>query len=57
MIQTYHEQAAEKGVFIVPSCGFDSVPSDIGSFLAAETLKKVLKLKNIACISFSYQAN
>lgn len=41
MIQTYHEQAAEKGVIIVPSCGFDSIPSDLGSFMAAEALKKV----------------
>eukprot|EP00029_Vermamoeba_vermiformis_P000780 TRINITY_DN10971_c0_g1_i1.p1 TRINITY_DN10971_c0_g1~~TRINITY_DN10971_c0_g1_i1.p1 ORF type:complete len:417 (+),score=94.67 TRINITY_DN10971_c0_g1_i1:134-1384(+) len=40
MIQTYHEQAAEKGVIIVPSCGFDSIPSDLGSFMAAEALKK-----------------
>jgi short subunit dehydrogenase-like uncharacterized protein len=40
MIRTYHEQAAEKGVIIVPSCGFDSVPSDLGAFLAAETMKK-----------------
>lgn len=26
----YHSQAAEKGVYIVGSCGFDSIPADIG---------------------------
>jgi len=26
----YHEEAKEKGVYIVGACGFDSVPSDVG---------------------------
>lgn len=26
----YHNLAAEKGIYIVGSCGFDSVPSDMG---------------------------
>lgn len=30
MIEKYHDEALEKGVFIVPCCGFDSVPSDLG---------------------------
>ncbi len=30
MIETHHESAREWGVRIVHSCGFDSVPSDIG---------------------------
>ena len=27
-----NEAAAAKGVRIIPSCGFDSIPSDLGSF-------------------------
>ena len=30
IIDKYHDEAVENGVFIVPSCGFDSVPSDLG---------------------------
>lgn len=26
----YNEAAAEKGVYIVSACGFDSIPADIG---------------------------
>jgi short subunit dehydrogenase-like uncharacterized protein len=32
-IDKYHEQAVSSGVKIVHSCGFDSVPSDLGTFL------------------------
>jgi short subunit dehydrogenase-like uncharacterized protein len=35
MIDLYHAQASQDGTRIVPCCGFDSVPSDIGAFLAA----------------------
>lgn len=33
LVDTYHEEALEKGVKIVPFCGFDSVPSDLGTYL------------------------
>ncbi len=33
MIDAHHTQAAEDGTRIVPSCGFDSVPSDLGAYL------------------------
>ena len=26
----YHSEAAKKGVYIVGSCGFDSIPADMG---------------------------
>jgi len=26
----YSEQAEENGVFVIGSCGFDSIPSDLG---------------------------
>ncbi|KAF2886884.1 hypothetical protein ILUMI_19287, partial [Ignelater luminosus] len=31
MRQKYHEEAEEKGIYIVSACGFDSVPSDLGT--------------------------
>lgn len=33
-VERYHDRAAETGANIVHACGFDSVPSDIGLFLA-----------------------
>lgn len=30
MIMKYHEKAKEKHVSIIISCGFDSVPADLG---------------------------
>jgi short subunit dehydrogenase-like uncharacterized protein len=35
-ILKYHSEAAEKGVKIVPSCGFDSLPGDLSAFLVAD---------------------
>ena len=34
LIEKHHEEASKKGVRIIPSCGFDSIPSDLGSFYA-----------------------
>lgn len=33
IIDKYHEQAKENHTMIVPACGFDSVPSDLGTFM------------------------
>jgi short subunit dehydrogenase-like uncharacterized protein len=38
LIDRYHEKAAAKGTRIIPFCGFDSVPSDLGAMLVAEAL-------------------
>lgn len=35
LIDRWHDRAAADGTRIVPCCGFDSVPSDIGAFLCA----------------------
>ncbi|BDH55673.1 trans-acting enoyl reductase family protein [Tsukamurella sp. PLM1] len=35
-IDKFHEQAAGNGTKIVHSCGFDSIPSDLGTFLVHE---------------------
>jgi short subunit dehydrogenase-like uncharacterized protein len=40
LIDRYHEQAAADGTRIIPCCGFDSVPSDLGTYLVVEYLKR-----------------
>ncbi|MFT6810752.1 MAG: short subunit dehydrogenase-like uncharacterized protein [Saprospiraceae bacterium] len=40
MIDLYHEKAIETGARIVHSCGFDSIPSDMGVFFLQEEVKK-----------------
>lgn len=39
MIDQHHERAKEKGLRIVPLCGFDSIPSDLGAYLAVQALR------------------
>ncbi|MFT5685296.1 MAG: short subunit dehydrogenase-like uncharacterized protein [Myxococcota bacterium] len=39
MIDRYHDDAAEAGVRIVPFCGFDSIPSDIGTLMMVNHLR------------------
>ena len=40
MIDQTHEKAASKGVRIIPSCGYDSIPSDIGAYFAVSQFDK-----------------
>ncbi len=40
MIDAHHAQAASDGTRIVPGCGFDSVPSDIGAYLVAQEMQR-----------------
>jgi short subunit dehydrogenase-like uncharacterized protein len=40
MIDAHHEQAKADGTRIVPGCGFDSVPSDLGAYLLLREMKK-----------------
>jgi short subunit dehydrogenase-like uncharacterized protein len=40
MIDAYHAQAERDGTRIVPGCGFDSVPSDLGAYLLLREMKK-----------------
>ena len=42
LIDTYHHKAREKGVRIIPFCGFDSVPADLGTLLLAEHIRRNL---------------
>ncbi|KAI8338630.1 saccharopine dehydrogenase [Chlamydoabsidia padenii] len=40
LIDNYHEQAQNKNILIVPTCGFDSVPSDLGTFMVTDYLRR-----------------
>ncbi|MBD1909381.1 MULTISPECIES: saccharopine dehydrogenase NADP-binding domain-containing protein [unclassified Leptolyngbya] len=42
LIDRYHAQAAADGTRIIPCCGFDSVPSDLGSYLMVRYLQQSL---------------
>jgi short subunit dehydrogenase-like uncharacterized protein len=41
MIDRHHARARETGARIVPCCGFDSVPSDLGTLLVQERAREV----------------
>lgn len=40
LIDRYHRRAAADGTRIIPFCGFDSVPSDLGAYLLARHLQR-----------------
>jgi short subunit dehydrogenase-like uncharacterized protein len=42
LIDRHHERAAKDGTRIIPFCGFDSVPSDLGTFLVARHIQREL---------------
>ena len=41
MIQKYSDAALRSRAILVPSCGYDSVPSDLAAMLAVRELKRV----------------
>jgi short subunit dehydrogenase-like uncharacterized protein len=43
LIDRYHRQAASDGTRIIPFCGFDSVPSDLGTYLVVRHFQKELR--------------
>lgn len=43
LINKHHDNASLKGVRIVPSCGYDSIPSDIGTLFAISQFDKPIK--------------
>ena len=46
LIARYHERASADGTRIIPCCGFDSVPSDLGAFLLA---RHMVRAHGIPC--------
>jgi short subunit dehydrogenase-like uncharacterized protein len=45
LINKYHNEAQKKGVMIVPFCGFDSIPSDLGSLMVENYISSKLNRK------------
>ena len=43
MIDLHHKEASSKGVRIIPACGYDSIPSDLGTFFANSKIKEPIK--------------
>ena len=43
LIEKHHAEASAKGIRIIPSCGFDSIPSDLGAFFSAQAIGKPIK--------------
>ena len=43
IIDSFHEKAKSKKIKIVNSCGFDSIPSDLGVYFIQNEIKKVCK--------------
>jgi short subunit dehydrogenase-like uncharacterized protein len=50
LIDRHHAQALSDGTRIVPSCGFDSIPSDYGAWLISRHIRDVLQSE---CVSVS----
>ncbi len=42
LVDRYHDRAQADGTRIVPCCGFDSVPADLGCFLVAAHMRRTL---------------
>ncbi|XP_009959886.1 PREDICTED: saccharopine dehydrogenase-like oxidoreductase, partial [Leptosomus discolor] len=42
MYLKYNKKAAEKGVYVIGSCGFDSIPADMGVLYTRDKLKGTL---------------
>ncbi len=47
LISRYHEQAGSAGTRLIPCCGFDSVPSDLGTLLMARHIHQAF---GVACV-------
>ena len=41
LIERHHDAARRRGARIIPCCGFDSIPSDIGAFMAQSTMRSM----------------
>ena len=43
LIEKHHEEAASKGIRIIPSCGYDSIPSDLGTYFSSTKVDAPIK--------------
>ncbi len=53
---SYHDKAASNGIRIIPFCGFDSVPSDLGTYLVVRHIQQELGLSCLAVKAY-FQLN
>ena len=53
MIQLHQDEAEQSGAIIVPSCGFDSIPSDLGTYALQ---KEMLARHGVAANRVTYRA-
>ncbi|KAG0354018.1 hypothetical protein BGZ54_001894, partial [Gamsiella multidivaricata] len=44
IIRKYHKEARDKNIILVPECGFDSVPSELGTKMVVDFLRKEYNL-------------
>src|SRR5579859_4129841 len=44
LIDRYHDRAAAGATRIIPCCGFDSIPSDLGTYLVARHIKSKMRV-------------
>ncbi|KAG0315010.1 hypothetical protein BGZ99_007735 [Dissophora globulifera] len=44
IIQKHHEEARRKNIMVVPQCGFDSIPSELGTKMVVDFLRKEYNL-------------
>ena len=49
LIDNFHEEAKSKKIKIVNSCGFDSIPSDMGVYFIQNEIKKVYSWRTSQC--------
>jgi short subunit dehydrogenase-like uncharacterized protein len=40
LMEKYHQQAIDANISIVPACGFDSIPLDMGVLFAKQQIQK-----------------
>ena len=41
MVEKHHETSAAKGVKIVHSCAYNSIPADLGALFVVENMRRV----------------
>jgi short subunit dehydrogenase-like uncharacterized protein len=52
LIEQHHGRAAANGTRIIPCCGFDAVPSDLGCFLVARQLQQAIGRSCVAVSAY-----
>jgi len=43
LIDNYHQRCIDNKIKIIPACGYDSIPSDLGTYFAAKQINEPLK--------------